>query len=122
MSCGRSSSVTVFDLKTLKTLRQITVGKNPDAIVYDDVSGRVFTMNGGSGDATAIDVKTDAVAGTLALGGRPEFAVADGRGHVFVNLEDKSAVVEFDSRRLKVEADWPVAPAEEALSPIPPGA
>jgi YVTN family beta-propeller protein len=113
VSSGRSSAVTVFDLKTLKTLGQIQVGKNPDAIIYDDASRRVFTMNGGSDDATAIDVQTDAVAGTLALGGRPEFAVADGRGHVFVNLEDKSAIVEFDSRRLAVGARWPIAPAEE---------
>jgi YVTN family beta-propeller protein len=97
----------------LKTLKQIPVGKNPDAIIYDDASRRVFTMNGGSSDTTAIDVKTDTVAGTLALGGRPEFAVTDGKGHVFVNLEDKSAIVEFDSRRLAVEANWPIAPAEE---------
>jgi YVTN family beta-propeller protein len=113
VSNGRASTVTVFDLKTLKTLKQIPVGKNPDAIIYDDASGRVFTMNGGSSDTTAIDVKTDAVAGTLALGGRPEFAVTDGQGHVFVNLEDKSAIAEFDSRRLAVEATWPIAPAEE---------
>ncbi|MFL6335915.1 MAG: YncE family protein [Pyrinomonadaceae bacterium] len=113
VSNGRASTVTVFDLKTLKTLKQIPVGKNPDAIIYDDASRRVFTMNGASNDTTAIDVKTDAVAGTLALGGRPEFAVTDGQGHVFVNLEDKSAIAEFDSRRLAVEADWPIAPAEE---------
>ena len=113
VSNGRASTVTVFDLKTLKALKQIPVGKNPDAIIYDAASKRVFTMNGAGQDTTAIDVKTDAVAGTLALGGRPEFAVTDGQGHVFVNLEDKSAVVEFDSRRLAVEADWPVAPAEE---------
>lgn len=113
VSSGRASAVTVFDLKTLKTLKQIPVGKNPDAILYDAASGRVFTMNGGSDDATAIDVKTDTVAGTLALGGKPEFAVADGRGRVFVNLEDKSAIAEFDTRRLAVEARWPIAPAEE---------
>jgi YVTN family beta-propeller protein len=113
VSNGRASTVTVFDLKTLKTLKQIPVGKNPDAIIYDDASRRVFTMNGGSSDTTAIDVKTDTVAGTLALGGRPEFAVTDEKGHVFVNLEDKSAIVEFDSRSLKAEANWPIAPAEE---------
>jgi YVTN family beta-propeller protein len=112
-SNGRSSTVTVFDLKTLKTLKQIPVGKNPDAIIYDPASKRVFTMNGASKDATAIDVKTDAVVGTVALGGRPEFAVTDERGHVFVNLEDKSAIAEFDSRKLAVEANWPIAPAEE---------
>lgn len=113
VSSGRSSTVKVFDLKTLKTLKQIPVGRNPDAIIYDDASGRVFTMNGASNDTTAIDVKTDAVAGTLALGGRPEFAVTDGQGRVFANLEDKSAIVEFDSRKLAVKADWPIAPAEE---------
>jgi DNA-binding beta-propeller fold protein YncE len=113
VSDGRASAVTVFDLKTLKPLKQIPVGKNPDAIVYDAASKRVFTMNGASDDATAIDVKTDTVAGTLALGGRPEFAVTDDEGKVFVNLEDKSAIVEFDSRRLAIGATWPVAPAEE---------
>jgi YVTN family beta-propeller protein len=113
VSDGRGSTVTVFDLKTLKALKQIPVGKNPDAILYDAASKRVFTMNGASNDATAIDVRTDTVAGTLALGGRPEFAVADEQGNVFVNLEDKSAIVEFDSSRLAVEANWPIAPAEE---------
>ena len=113
VSNGRAATVTVFDLKTLKALKQIPVGKNPDAILYDAASKRVFTMNGGSLDATAIDVKTDTVAGTLALGGRPEFAVTDDEGNVFVNLEDKSAIVEFNSRKLAVEANWPIAPAEE---------
>ncbi|MDT5158773.1 MAG: hypothetical protein QOC99_1338 [Acidobacteriota bacterium] len=112
-SNGRTSNVTVFDLKTLKALKQIPVGKNPDAIIYDPASKRVFTMNGASKDATAIDVKTDAVVGTVALGGRPEFAVADEKGHVFVNLEDKSSIQEFDSHKLAVEATWPIAPAEE---------
>jgi YVTN family beta-propeller protein len=112
-SNGRTSTVTVFDLKTLKALKQIPVGKNPDAIIYDAASKRIFTMNGASKDATAIDVKTDTVVGTVALGGRPEFAVTDEKGHVFVNLEDKSAIAEFDSRKLAVEANWPIAPAEE---------
>ena len=112
-SNGRASSVTVFDLKTLKILKQIPVGKNPDAILYDPSSKRVFTMNGASNDATAIDAKTDTVAGAIPLEGRPEFAVSDERGHVFVNLEDKSSVVEFDPSKLAVLARWPVAPAEE---------
>jgi YVTN family beta-propeller protein len=113
ISNGRASTVTVFDLKTLKALKQIPVGKNPDAIIYDAASKRVFTMNGASNDATAIDVKTDTVAGTVALGGKPEFAVTDEEGKVFVNIEDKSAIVEFDSRKLAVKANWPIAPAEE---------
>jgi YVTN family beta-propeller protein len=112
-SNGRASTVTVFDLKTLKALKQIPVGKNPDAIIYDPASKRVFTMNGASNDATAIDAQTDTVAGTVALGGRPEFAVADEKGHVYANLEDKSSIVEFDSRKLAVETRWPLAPGEE---------
>jgi YVTN family beta-propeller protein len=112
-SNGRTSSVTVFDLKTLKVLKQIPVGKNPDAIIYDPASKRVFTMNGASNDATAIDTRTDTVAGTIPLNGRPESAVSDERGHVFVNLEDKSAVVEFDPSKLTVLARWPIAPGEE---------
>jgi YVTN family beta-propeller protein len=112
-SNGRSSTVTVFDLKTLKVLKQIPVGKNPDAIIYDPASKRVFTMNGAGQDATAIDVKTDTVAGTVALDGKPEFAAADDKGHVFVNLEDKSVVVEMDSQKLNVMNRWPLAPGEE---------
>ena len=113
-SNGRASTVTVFDLKTLKVLKQIPVGKNPDTIIYDPASKRVFTMNGAGNDTTAIDAATDTVAGTVALGGRPEFAVSDERGHVFANLEDKSEVVEFDSKKLgAVLARWPIAPGEE---------
>ena len=112
-SNGRANTVTVFDLKTLKVLKQVPVGQNPDAIIYDPASKRVFTMNGRSNDTTAIDAATDTVAGTVALDGRPEFAVSDERGHVFVNLEDKSSVAEFDPRRLAVLARWPIAPGEE---------
>lgn len=110
---GGDATVTVFDLKTLKPLSQVTVGKNPDAILYDPASKRIFVFNGGSNDATAIDARTGTVAGTLALGGKPELGVADEAGRVFVNLEDKNAVVEFDSRKLTVEATWPLAPGEE---------
>src|SRR2546421_5304905 len=97
-SNGRADSVTIFDLKTLKVLGTVKTGKNPDAIIYDPASNRVFTFNGGSQDTTAIDVKTDTVAGTIALGGRPEFAAADGKGEIFVNLEDKSELVALDAR------------------------
>lgn len=112
-SNGRESTVTIFDLKTLKALKQVKVGKNPDAIIYDPASHRVFTFNGASSDATAIDARSGEVVGTIALGGRPEFAVADGKGGVFVNLEDKSAVVALDSHKLAVNSTWPLAPCEE---------
>lgn len=112
-SNGRDASVTVFDLKTLKTLNKISVGRNPDAIIYDPASKRVFAFNGASRDATAIDAQTEKVAGTIPLDGRPEYAAFDGDGHVFVNLEDKSEVVELDSRKLTALARWPLAPGEE---------
>ena len=113
-SNGRDSSVTVFDLKSLTTLATLPVaGRNPDAIVFEPVTKRVFTFNGGTHDATAIDAVANKVVGRIALGGRPEFAVADGRGHVFVNLEDSSAVVGFDAQTLAVTSRWPLAPGEE---------
>jgi DNA-binding beta-propeller fold protein YncE len=112
-SNGRGASATVFDTKTLKTLGTVKVGQNPDAITYDAESKRVFTFNGASHDATAIDVKADAVAGTIPLGGKPETGVADGRGHVFVNVEDKGEIVDIDARKLTANAHWPLAPCEE---------
>jgi YVTN family beta-propeller protein len=113
VSNGGDATVTVFDLKTLREITRIPVGKRPDAIIYDPASGRVFTFNAGSQDATAIDVKTDKVAGTIKLGGKPEFAVADGKGHVFVNIEDKSEVLDLDARELTVKHRWPLAPGKE---------
>lgn len=110
---GGDATVTIFDLKTLKALSQVKVGENPDAIIYDPASKRIFSFNTKSKNTTAIDAKTGTVAGTLALPGQPELAVADEHGKVFVNLEDKSAVVEFDSRKLTVDATWPLAPGEE---------
>jgi YVTN family beta-propeller protein len=112
-SNGRDGSVTVFDTKTLKAITKIKVGQNPDAILFDPASGRVFTFNGGSKDATAIDAKGETVAGTVALGGKPETGVSDERGHVFVNIEDKSELVEIDARKLTVMNRWPLAPCEE---------
>ncbi len=112
-SNGRANSVTIFDLKTLKVLGEAKTGQNPDAIIYDPASRRIFTFNGRSGDSTAIDAASGAVAGTIALGGRPEFAAADGKGHVYANLEDKSMVVAIDSQKLTVEQRWPLAPGEE---------
>jgi DNA-binding beta-propeller fold protein YncE len=112
-SNGAAGSVSIFDLKTLHVIGQAQAGKNPDAIVYDPSSKRVFAMNGRSASSTAIDAATGNVAGTIALGGKPEFAVADGAGHVYVNIEDKSEIVEIDSRTLAVTARWPLSPCEE---------
>ncbi len=113
-SNGRDTTVTIFDLRTLAPIASVKVtGRNPDAIVYDPASSRVFTFNGGGANTTAIDAATGAVAGTIELGGKPEFAVSDGRGTMYVNIEDKSEVVAFDSKGLTVRNRWPVAPCEE---------
>src|SRR5438270_536883 len=112
ISDGRDSNVTIFDIKTLKVLGTAPAGKNPDAIIYDPASKRVFAFNGSSKDTTAIDAKTGTVAGTIPLGGKPEFAAADEKGHVFVNIEDTSEIVQFDSNKLTVENRWKIAPGE----------
>ena len=114
ISNGRDSSVTVFDLKTLAPVARVRgTGRNPDAILYEPTTRRVFTFNGGTSNATVIDATSNAIVGTVALGGRPEFAQADARGRVFVNLEDKSALVAFDARTLAVQGRYPLAPCEE---------
>jgi DNA-binding beta-propeller fold protein YncE len=113
-SNGRDSSVTIFDLTTLATIGVVHgTGRNPDAITYDPVSKRVFTFNGGSSSATAIDGATGNIVGTVPLGGKPETGQPDGEGHITVNVEDKSNVVKFDTRSLAVMATWPLAPCEE---------
>ena len=110
---GRDNSVTIFDLKTLKILGTVPTGKNPDAIVYDPSSKRVFAFNGASANVTVIDAANSKVAGTIELGGRPEFAALDGKGTVFINIEDKSEVVAIDSAKMTVKSRWPIAPGEE---------
>jgi YVTN family beta-propeller protein len=113
ISNGRGDSVSVFDLKTNKVVGEIpTTGKNPDAIMYDAFSGRVFTFNGRTANATAIDADTGKVVGTVDVGGKPEFAVTDGQGMIFVNDEDKSEVVAFDAKSLEVRKRWSIAPGE----------
>ena len=112
-SNGRDSSVTVFDLATLAPTAIVKVpARNPDAIFYDAGTRRVFTFNGGSASATAIDARTNAVVGTVALGGKPE-ALQQDAGRLYVNLEDRAEVVTLDPRTLTVLARWPLAPCEE---------
>ena len=114
ISNGRDSSVTVVDLKTLVAVARIRgTGANPDAIAYDSASDRVFTFNGRSADATVIDAATNRIVGTIPLGGKPEFAVTDGRGALWVNIEDRSEIVRVDTRSMKVAARWSLGPCEE---------
>jgi len=112
VSAGRANKAIIFDLKSLKTLGIVDTDTNPDAIVYDDVTKRVFTMNGRGRNTTAINGADGSVAGTLALGGKPEFAVSDGKGSIFVNIEDKSELVEFDAQKLTETHRWPLAPCK----------
>ncbi len=113
ISNGRSDSVAVLDLATHEAVDEIpTSGKNPDAILYDAFSGRVFTFNGRTANATAIDAETNKVVGTVGIGGKPEFAVTDGKGAIFVNNEDTSEVVAFDAKTLAVTKRWSIAPCE----------
>lgn len=112
-SNGRDSSVTIFDYKTLAPIAVVKIpGRNPDAILYDPATKRVFTFNGGTSNATAIDATNGTVVGTVDLGGKPETAVSDG-GKVYANIEDKSEIAVFDPKTLAVLARWPLAPCEE---------
>jgi DNA-binding beta-propeller fold protein YncE len=107
-----NKSMVVFDLKTFKVLKNVPVGDDTDAVVYDPASKRVFVMEGDPHKAVAIDTSTDAVAGEVALGGQPEFAAVDGAGQLFVNIEDRKAIQRVNTRTLKVEATWPLAECE----------
>jgi DNA-binding beta-propeller fold protein YncE len=112
-SNGREGTVTIFDLKTLKPISKVqAVGENPDAILFDPATKRVFTFNGKSHDATAIDAANGNVVGKIDLGGKPEFGVSTGEGEVFVNVEDKSELLALDPKDLKVKSRWPLAPCE----------
>ena len=111
-SNGRTNDVTIFDLKTLKPIGKVQTDKNPDAIVYEPVSKRVFTFNGGGKNTTAINAANGTVAGTIPLGGKPEFAAVDGKGSIFVNNEDTSEVHHLDAQALKELHKWPLAPCK----------
>ena len=113
VSSGRVNSVTVFDLKTLKTIATVATGENPDSIRYDAGSARVFAFNGRSKNATAIDAKAVSVAATIALPGKPEFSIADGKGHIYVNIEDTSEIVEIDAAKASVTKKYSLSPCVE---------
>jgi hypothetical protein len=112
-SNGREGTVSIFDLKTLATSSKLKVGDNPDAILYDSATKRVFTFNGKSQDSTAIDATNGTVLGTIKLDGKPEFSASDGKGEIFVNIEDKSELTAIDGNKLEVKTKWPLAPCEE---------
>ena len=114
-SNGTAGTVTIFKLGTLEPVATVRTGKKPDAIIYDPASHRGFVFNGESESATVFDPQ-GVVKGILKLGGAPEFAAADGEGHVFVNLEDKSETLRIDSNNLTIEQRWPLAPCSAPSS------
>jgi YVTN family beta-propeller protein len=109
---GRAAKVWVFDLTTLKVTGSVPADPDADGEVYDPASKRVFTMNGDSKTSTVIDAATEKVVGHIDLGGQPEFPVADGRGHVYANIESTSEIIEIDSNTLQITHRWPLAPGE----------
>jgi YVTN family beta-propeller protein len=116
ISDGDAGEVAVFDVKTLKITGHITTDKDSDSILYDPVSKHIFCFNGDPNSVSVIDPGSEKVIATLPLGGAPEQAVADGRGMIFDNLEDKNEVIAIDSRALKITSRWPVAPAGQPVS------
>src|SRR6478735_6298694 len=111
---GRSNTVTIFDLKTLAPIVELPTGKNPDALLYDDFSGRVFVFNHSDVTTTAIDIADGKVAGTVDVGGSSlEAGATDGKGTIYVNLEDASEIVSFDAKTLAIKSRWKIAPGEE---------
>ena len=108
---GAQGKVIMFDLKSLKVTGEAKADNDADAVIFDPASKRIFAMNGDSHSSTVIDAKSGNVLKTIDLGGAPEFAVADGKGTVYVNLEDKNEVLAIDSQALAIKSRWPVAPA-----------
>ena len=114
ISCGKDASVLVIDLTTFKTIKKVQVtGENPDCILYDSYSKKVFTFNGRSGNSTVLDANNLKVLSTIPLAGKPEFSQTDGKGKIYVNIEDKSSLSVINATTMKVEKTWSISPGEE---------
>jgi DNA-binding beta-propeller fold protein YncE len=114
ISCGRDSSVLVIELTTFKPIKKMKVtGANPDCILYDSFSKKVFTFNGRSSNSTVLDAKSLEVLATIPLTGKPEFSQTDGNGKIYVNIEDKSNISVINAKTMKVENVWSINPGEE---------
>jgi len=110
------NSVTILDTDKLTVAGETKLpnGRDPDAVLYDKASRRVFTFNGNGGnDASALDAESGNIVGSIPLGGKPEFAQADGTGRIYVNVEDKSQIIAFDAKTLQALHTWPIAPCKE---------
>lgn len=117
ISASDPGSVTIFDLKTLAIIDKIKVGDDPNGIIVDPKTNRVFTADRGSKRVTAIDARTGKIAGVIGgLGGRTEHLAADGTGHVFLNMQDRHTVLRIDSQALKVLDTWPLTGCQQPSS------
>ena len=112
ISDGQANALVVFDRKTYAKVNSIATGTNPDGIVYEPVTKTVWTFNGRSGDTSVIDTATMKVVATIKLPGKPEFPAADGKGTVFVNIEDKNSIAKLDAKTLKQTGEWPLTGCE----------
>ena len=113
ISSGGDNMMVIFDLKTLKVIDKVKVGERPDAILYDGSAKRVYTFNAKTQDSTVVDATTGKVIGSVPLGGKPETGVADGKGNVYVNIEDRSEIVRIDTKNLTVAEHYPMAGCED---------
>ena len=113
---GNDGTVRMFDLKTFQVLDKIPAAEDADAIVYDSVSNRVFTLNGDAHSSTVIDPKAGKLITNIALGGKPEYGAAAGDGKVYANLTDTHEVVEIDGKSATVSRRWPTAPCKNPVS------
>ena len=111
-SNGALNTVTVFDLKSGKVTGQVSTGEDPDAIFFEPYTKKVVTCNGRSEDLSVIDPSTEKVVETIKVGGKPETAVSDGKGKLFVNIENKNEIAEVDLKTFKVTNQWPLDGAE----------
>jgi DNA-binding beta-propeller fold protein YncE len=113
ITSGGDNMLVIFALKTLKVLDKVKVGERPDAILYDPSAKRVYTFNAKTQDSTVVDATTGKVVGSVPLGGKPETGVADGKGNVYVNIEDKSEIARIDTAKLTVAERYPMAGCDE---------
>ena len=111
ISDGKGSAVIAFDTKTFKTIKTIPItGKDADGIIYDPFSKKIFVFEGDANAAVVVDPQGLTQAGSIDLGGAPEFAVSDGKGLIYNNLEDKSSLNVIDAKSLKVIKNYPLSP------------
>ncbi|MFZ0520318.1 MAG: hypothetical protein WAL95_04805 [Candidatus Acidiferrales bacterium] len=116
VSDGGADKVLIFSLQSLQTIGEVKTGGNPDCIIYDPSSRHIFTFNGRTHDSTVINPADGTVLATVPMGGRPEFAVADGRGTIYVNIRDTNEVTALDSHTLLIKSRWPIEPAAMATA------